>query len=160
MEMSGERRLQASRETVWAALNDADVLRQCVPGCQELEQVSETEFSARVISKIGPIKATFKGRVTLSDLDPPNSYTISGEGQGGMAGFAKGSAVVSLDEVEPGVTLLCYDVQASVGGKIAQLGARLIDSTSKRMADEFFTTFAEIVSGGSAEHDSDAPTAA
>ncbi len=158
MEMSGERRLAATRKTVWAALNDADILRQCVPGCQELERVSETEFSATVISKIGPIKATFKGNVTLSDLDPPNSYTISGEGKGGMAGFAKGSAVVSLDEVEPGVTLLRYDVQANVGGKIAQLGARLIDTTSKRMADEFFTSFAEIVGGG-AERDSDAPSA-
>ena len=158
MEMSGENRLNATRAAVWAALNDADVLRQCVPGCQELEQISDTEFSAKVVSKIGPIKATFKGNVTLSDIDPPNSYTISGEGKGGVAGFAKGAADVTLEEAEPGVTILRYDVKATVGGKIAQLGARLIDSTSKRMADEFFTTFAEVV-GGDQESEDGAPDA-
>ncbi|MCB1548054.1 MAG: carbon monoxide dehydrogenase subunit G [Hyphomicrobiaceae bacterium] len=147
MEMVGESRIAASREVVWAALNDPDVLRRSVPGCQELEQVSDTEFTAKVVAKVGPIKASFKGRVTLADIKPPESYTISGEGQGGIAGFAKGGAEVALETLEPELTLLRYTVKASVGGKIAQLGSRLIASTAKKMADEFFAKFAEVVAG-------------
>jgi len=133
------------REEVFAALNDADVLRRAIPGCEALERVSETEFEATVAAKIGPVKAKFKGRVELSDLDPPESYTISGEGKGGAAGFAKGGARVTLTE-EDGGTRLDYDVDAQVGGKLAQVGARLIDSAAKKLAGEFFTAF-ETVAG-------------
>lgn len=144
MDLTGSQRIAASRTAVWQALNDPEVLRQCIPGCQELTQASPTEFAAKVVLKIGPVKATFNGAVTLSDLDPPAGYRISGEGQGGVAGFAKGGAVVTLVE-EEGATILTYQAQANVGGKIAQLGARLIDSTSKKLAGEFFSAFARIV---------------
>lgn len=141
MDMTGERRISAPRERVWNALNDPEVLKGCIPGCETLEKVSDTEMKATAAVKIGPIAARFNGRVQLTDLDPPNAYTITGEGQGGVAGFAKGSAKVNLlpDELD---TLLRYDVQAQVGGKIAQLGARLIDGTAKSMADQFFDRFA------------------
>jgi uncharacterized protein len=141
MTMQGEVVLPADRDTVWNALNDPDVLRTCIPGCQELEKVSDTEFRAIAKVAIGPVKATFKGMVTLSDLDPPNGYAISGEGQGGVAGFAKGGAKVRLDDAEGG-TRLVYDVSAQVGGKIAQLGGRLINGVAKKYADEFFANFA------------------
>jgi uncharacterized protein len=145
MQMNGSERIQASRDAVWAALNDVDVLKQCIPGCESLEKVSETEMTAKVVLKIGPIKASFAGKVQLSDLDPPNGYRISGEGSGGVAGFAKGGATVKL-ESEPGeVTVLHYTVDAQVGGKVAQLGSRLIDGTAKKLAGEFFTRFAAIV---------------
>ena len=117
-----------------AALNDVEVLRQSSPGCQSIEKVSDTEMNAKVILKVGPVKATFTGKVTLSDLDPPNGYTITGEGSGGPAGFAKGSAVVHLAEAS-GATTLNYEVKAQIGGKLAQLGSRLIDATSKKLAD-------------------------
>jgi carbon monoxide dehydrogenase subunit G len=141
MTMQGEVMLPASRATVWSALNDPEVLRACIPGCQDLEKLSDTEFRATAKVSVGPVKATFKGGVMLSDLDPPNGYTISGEGQGGVAGFAKGGAKVRLDEADGG-TRLVYDVEAQVGGKLAQLGGRLINGVAKKYADEFFSNFA------------------
>lgn len=145
MELTGAQRIEAPREVVWQALNDPDILRRCIPGCQELVQASPTAFTARVVLKIGPVKASFSGAVTLSDLDPPGGYRITGEGQGGVAGFAKGGADVWLEPEPDGATLLTYAAQAMVGGKIAQLGARLIDSTSRKLAGEFFSAFAQIV---------------
>jgi len=150
MEMTGEYRIPAPREKVWAALNDPDVLKASIPGCQELNKTSDTEMSARVIAKVGPVKATFNGDVTLSNINAPVSYTISGEGKGGVAGFAKGGADVSLDEDGDG-TVLHYKVNAQVGGKLAQLGARLIDATAKQMADQFFGNFVAQVSGPAPE---------
>jgi uncharacterized protein len=144
MKMSGERVIPASQARVWEALNDPDVLRQSVPGCQEMVKHSPTEFSAKVQAKVGPVKANFAGDVTLSDLDPPNSYRISGKGTGGAAGFAEGGADVRLEDLG-GQTRLVYDVDAKVGGKLAQIGSRLIDSTARRMADDFFNRFAEAV---------------
>ena len=149
MEMHGERRIPAPRDAVWARLNDPETLKNCIPGCQELEKTSDTEFTAKVRAKVGPVSATFTGKVTLTDLDPPNGYTISGEGQGGVAGFAKGSAKVSLDE-EGGETVLRYGVQGQVGGKLAQIGSRLIDATARKMADDFFTRFVTVMSPESA----------
>ena len=149
MEMHGERRIPAPREEVWARLNDADTLKNCIPGCQEIEKTSDTEFTAKVVAKVGPVRATFTGKVSLTDLDPPNGYTISGEGQGGVAGFAKGSARVDLDTTD-GETVLRYGVQAQVGGKLAQIGSRLIDATARKMADDFFTRFVEAASPGQA----------
>jgi carbon monoxide dehydrogenase subunit G len=145
MTMQGEVMLPAPREQVWAALNDPSVLKACIPGVQDLEKVSDTQFNAVAKVAIGPVKATFKGTVNLSDLDPPNGYTISGEGQGGVAGFAKGGAKVRLEEADGG-TRLTYDVEAQVGGKIAQLGGRLINGVAKKYADEFFANFAKTLS--------------
>jgi uncharacterized protein len=144
MTMTGEATLPADRHKVWAMLNDPAVLRSCIPGCQSLEKTSDTSFAAVVKVKIGPVGATFKGTVQLTDLDPPNGYTISGEGEGGVAGFAKGGAKVRLSDAEgaPGSTLLKYDVEANVGGKIAQLGSRLIDGVAKKLADQFFAGLA------------------
>ncbi|MEM8748695.1 MAG: carbon monoxide dehydrogenase subunit G [Pseudomonadota bacterium] len=147
MEMNGSQIIPADREAVWAALNDAEVLKACIPGCKELDKQSDTEMSATVVTKIGPVKATFKGEVTLENLNPPESYTIVGEGKGGIAGFAKGGADVKLTEVPEG-TQLDYAVNAKVGGKIAQLGSRLIDSTARKLADQFFTNFSNHMSGG------------
>lgn len=146
MKMSGEEIIPASRETVWKALNDPDILRQSIPGCEEIDKESDTEMSAKVVLKIGPMKASFTGNVTLSDLDPPNGYRISGEGKGGLAGFAKGGATVKLEEVAEG-TKLSYDVDAQVGGKLAMLGSRLIDSTARSLAGQFFERFAELAGG-------------
>jgi len=137
MDMSGSQRIEASRERVWEALNDPAVLRQCIPGCESIDKVSPTEMNAKAVLKIGPVKASFTGKVTLSDLDPPNGYTITGEGQGGVAGFAKGGAKVRL-EADGEATILHYEAKADVGGKIAQLGARLIDGTAKKLAGDFF----------------------
>ena len=144
MDMSGQQVIPADRETVWRGLNDADILRQSIPGCESIEMQSDTEMTAKVTAKVGPVKAKFTGAVTLSDLNPPESYRISGEGKGGAAGFAKGGADVKLEEVEGG-TLLSYEVHANVGGKLAQLGGRLIEGTAKRMAGEFFDNFAKAV---------------
>ncbi len=141
MKMSGEYTLPADRQTVWEALNDADVLSASIPGCEAFEKVSDTEFAATAVSRIGPVKARFKGNVTLSDIDPPNSYRISGEGQGGVAGFAKGGATVSLADAEDGGTILTYEVDAQVGGKIAQIGQRLVNGAAKKTADQFFQNF-------------------
>ncbi len=149
MEMTGEYKIPAPREKVWEALNDPEILKVCIPGCQELAKESDTELSATVKSKVGPVSATFKGKVTLSDVDAPNGYKISGEGTGGVAGFAKGGAEVSLADDGDG-TLLNYTATGQVGGKLAQIGSRLIDSTAKKMANEFFGKFAEVVAAENA----------
>jgi len=144
MDMSGQYRIQAPRDVVWAALNDPEVLKRCIPGCQELVQKSPTELAAKVGLKIGPISAAFSGEVTLENLNPPAGYTIAGQGSGGAAGFAKGSADVALTEAEGGAeTDLAYTAKAEVGGKIAALGGRLIQATAKKLADEFFSAFAK-----------------
>lgn len=140
MDLTGEERITASRDVVWAALNNPDILKQCIPGCQSLEMKSPTELAATVKIKIGPVSATFNGEVTLSNINAPESYTISGEGKGGIAGFAKGGADVTLRE-DGGDTILGYVVNAQIGGKLAQLGSRLIDSTSKKLAQQFFADF-------------------
>jgi hypothetical protein len=142
MEMTGERRIAAPRERVWEALNDPAVLQAAIPGCESVERIGDDQFQARVAVKLGPMSARFGGKVLLSNINPPASYTISGEGQGGAMGFAKGGADVALDEEGPEQTLLRYNVKAQVGGKMAQLGARLIDSTAKSMAEQFFDRFA------------------
>jgi carbon monoxide dehydrogenase subunit G len=141
MKMSEERRLAAPRETVWAALNDLDTLRASIPGCDKLERVSDTVMVAEVKTKVGPVAATFKGRLTSSDIDAPNGYTLEGEGQGGAAGFAAGRAKVRLLAIDDD-TVLKYEVDVTVGGKLAQLGSRLIDATARKLADEFFDRFA------------------
>lgn len=146
MDMTGEYKIAAPRERVWAALNDPDVLRQAIPGCEELNKISDTELEAAAKAKIGPVSARFKGRVLLSELNPPESYVLTGEGSGGAAGFAKGEAKVTL--VPDGeATLLRYEVKATIGGKLAQLGQRLVDGAAKKMADDFFDKFAELAGG-------------
>jgi uncharacterized protein len=144
MEFSGEYRIPAPRQKVWEALNDPAILQQAIPGCESLEKTADNELKATVRMRVGPVSAKFGGKVTLSDFDPPNSYRISGEGQGGAAGFAKGGAVVKLAE-DGGETVLTYTADAQVGGKIAQVGARLIEGTAKKLADEFFGKFVELV---------------
>jgi carbon monoxide dehydrogenase subunit G len=146
MEIKGEYKIAAPRDKVFAALNDPAVLQACIPGCESLEKTSDTEMKAKVRLRIGPVSASFSGKVTLSDIDPPNGYKISGEGQGGVAGFAKGGAVVTLRD-DGGATVLDYNVDAQVGGKIAQVGARLIDGTARKLADEFFGKFAATIGG-------------
>ena len=150
MQLNDKIRIEAPREQVYAALNDLEILRKSIPGCEQIEQISETELIATAVIKIGPIKAKFKGQVTLSDLNPPNSYTISGEGKGGSAGFAKGGAKVSLEE-DGEATILRYEVQADVGGKLAQVGGRLIEGTAKKLAGDFFNSFREAVAGPALE---------
>ncbi|PGH56489.1 carbon monoxide dehydrogenase [Azospirillum palustre] len=150
MDMSGSHRIEASRDAVWAALNDPDILRQCIPGCEEVARQSDTEMTAKVVAKVGPVSAKFAGKVTLSDLDPPNGYTITGEGSGGAAGFGKGGATVTLAE-DGGATLLSYTAKAQVGGKLAQIGSRLVDATARKMAEEFFARFTQIVGPAPAE---------
>jgi len=157
MDMTGEYRIAAPREAVWTALNDPEVLKQCIAGCEEMEKTSDTEFVAKVTAKVGPVRAKFGGAVTLSDIDPPNGYTISGEGTGGAAGFAKGGAKVQLIADGDG-TLLKYTVDATVGGKLAQIGSRLIDSTAKKYANDFFSCFAEKVVAAAGE-EGEAPAA-
>lgn len=147
MTMNGEVVLPADKATVWAKLNDPETLKASIPGCQSLEKTSDTSFAATAKIKIGPVSATFKGKVNLEDLDPPNGYRIVGEGEGGVAGFAKGGAAVKLSD-DPGGTKLSYDVEAQIGGKLAQLGARLINGVAKKMADEFFAKFAAAVKAG------------
>ena len=144
MIMNGEVLLPASREVVWERLNDPGVLKECIPGCEELIKSGNNQFQAVAKMKVGPVSARFKGRVTLSDFDPPNSYKISGEGEGGVAGFAKGGATVALADREGG-TLLTYNVEAQIGGKLAQLGQRLINGSAKKLADQFFVNFADAV---------------
>jgi carbon monoxide dehydrogenase subunit G len=146
MDLTGEYHIAAPREAVWRALNDPAILKQSIPGCEEIQKLSDTEMTARVKARVGPVSATFNGKVTLSDLDPPNGYKISGEGQGGVAGFAKGGADVRLRPDEAGTgTILNYKVDASVGGKLAQIGSRLIEGTSRQLADQFFSNFANLV---------------
>ena len=149
MEMEGEQLIAADRETVWQALNDAEILKQCIPGCETINQINDNAFDATVALKIGPVKARFKGAVALKNKIRPQSYVIEGEGTGGIAGFAKGGAKVELVE-EIGGTLLKYKVDAKVGGKIAQLGSRLIKSTSAKLANQFFEKFSEVVSKSNA----------
>jgi carbon monoxide dehydrogenase subunit G len=144
MDMTGEFRIPAPRQRVWEGLNDPQILKECIPGCQTIEKLSDTEFTAKVLAQVGPVKANFAGKVTLADLDPPQSYTIAGEGSGGVAGFAKGSAKVNLAE-DGGITVLNYAVRAHVGGKLAQIGSRLIDSVARKMAETFFTRFVAAV---------------
>lgn len=148
MDLSGEYLIPAPRETVWRALNDPEVLKQCIPGCERIEKLSDTEMTAAVTLQIGPMKAKFTGKVTLSEIDPPNGYKITGEGQGGVAGFGKGGAEVKLEDAktESGAvaTKLTYKADTQVGGKMAQLGARLIGATAKKLADQFFDRFAAI----------------
>ncbi len=144
MTMTGEVQLAAPRQEVWEKLNDPEVLKQCIPGCEQLEKISDNDLQALATVKIGPVKARWKGKVTLEDLDPPNSYRIVGAGEGGIAGFAKGGAKVTLADKDGG-TLLTYDVEAQIGGKLAQLGQRLIHGAAKKMADQFFTNFAAAV---------------
>ncbi len=144
MTMTGEVQLPASRDVVWAKLNDPEVLKACIPGCEQLDKLSDTEFSAVAVNKIGPVKARFKGTVKLSELDPPNGYRISGQGDGGVAGFAKGGADVKLSDGADG-TVLTYAVEAQIGGKLAQLGQRLINGAAKKLADDFFARFVEAV---------------
>ena len=160
MEMSGERLIAAPRSKVWAALNDPEVLKACIPGCQEMEKTSPTEFAATVKQKVGPVSATFKGQVELTDIVEGESYRISGEGKGGAAGFAKGAAKVDLTDAEGGATKLAYDVEAKVGGKLAQLGARLIDGFAKKMADQFFDRFKARLEPEEAQAEGDGGTGA
>jgi uncharacterized protein len=146
MTMNGEYQLPVPREIVWEKLNDPETLKACIPGCEQLDKTSDTEFQAVATAKVGPVKARFKGKVTLSDLDPPNGYKISGQGDGGVAGFAKGGATVTLAPKDGG-TLLSYTVEAQIGGKLAQIGQRLVNGAAKKMADDFFQKFVAAVSG-------------
>jgi carbon monoxide dehydrogenase subunit G len=150
MEIKGAYKIAASREKVWAALNDPDILKKSLPGCEKLEKESDTAFTATIKAKVGPVSARFSGAVTLQDLDPPNGYRIVGEGKGGVAGFAKGGAKVSLRD-DGGDTVLEYDAEAKVGGKLAQIGSRLVLGTARKLADDFFKKFAETVAGTAAE---------
>jgi carbon monoxide dehydrogenase subunit G len=149
MQITGTFTVPAPRQRVWEALNDPEILRQCIPGCEELNRVGDNEFEGKVVAKVGPVKASFSGRVTLSDLDPPNGYTISGEGKGGVAGFAKGSAKVSLRDDGAG-TALDYTADASVGGKLAQIGGRLVEAAANQTAEGFFARFSDLVVAGGA----------
>lgn len=142
MDLTGEYTIPASREKVWSALNDPEMLKICIPGCEKLEKISDTEFTTRVTAKIGIVKAKFKGAVELSDINAPNSYTISGKGQGGIAGFAKGGANVTLTSDTEGNTILTYEAKAILGGKLASVGSRVIQGIAKKMADDFFGKFA------------------
>ncbi len=155
MEMTGEQRIAADRDAVWRALNDTETLKQCIAGCESLERVSDTELAATVTAKVGPVKAKFNGQVTLSDIDPPNGYTITGEGKGGAAGFARGTAKVSLNE-DAGETVLGYTVNAQVGGKLAQVGSRLVDGAARKMAEDFFARLNDMVAAEPAAPEAEA----
>lgn len=143
MKMTGEEVIAAPVETVWRALNDPTVLKQCIPGCESITKVSDTQMKARVVAKVGPVMAGFNGNVELKDLKPPHSYRIEGTGEGGIAGFATGGATINLEAVPEG-TRMSYDVDAQIGGKLAMLGSRLIDSTARSMAEQFFAKFAKV----------------
>lgn len=155
MELTGSLVISADRATVWAALNDPDVLKACIPGCTELQREGDDGFAAVVTQKVGPVKATFKGAVTLADIVPNESYTITGEGKGGAAGFAKGGAKVRLTDVADG-TELSYEVEARVGGKLAQIGSRIVDGFAKKMADAFFSNFQTALGGPEEEAEPEA----
>jgi carbon monoxide dehydrogenase subunit G len=158
MEIKGAYKIAAPRQTVWAALNDPVILKKCLPGCEKLEKDGDNAFTATIKAKVGPVSAKFSGAVTLQDLDPPNGYRIVGEGKGGVAGFAKGGAKVTLTE-EGGATVLAYDAEAKVGGKLAQIGSRLIDGTARKMADDFFSKFAALLTPGGSAPDAGATNA-
>ena len=144
MEMKGEQLIPAPQKTVWAALNDPEVLKACVPGCESITSTGENEYQVLMVARVGPVSAKFKGKLTLSDIKPPDSYSLAFEGQGGAAGFAKGGAQVRL-EPQGLLTKLSYDVKANVGGKLAQIGSRLVDAAAKKVADDFFRNFNEKV---------------
>jgi carbon monoxide dehydrogenase subunit G len=154
MEMTGEQLIAAPQRVVWDALNNPDMLKTCVPGCESIDRTGENEFQVLMVARVGPVSAKFKGKLTLSDIKPPNSYSLAFEGQGGAAGFAKGGANVRLESVADDKTRLGYDVRASVGGKLAQIGSRLVDAAAKKVADDFFRTFNAKV--GAAQGDEDA----
>jgi uncharacterized protein len=159
MDMTGSERIAAPRARVYQALNDPEILKAAIPGCESIDKTSDTEMTATVVTRVGPVRAKFQGAVTLSELDPPNGYVISGEGKGGPAGFAKGGARVRLED-DGDSTILHYEVKADVGGKLAQLGSRLIDSTAKKLSGEFFSRFAEIVAAPAAAPAGTAPATA
>jgi carbon monoxide dehydrogenase subunit G len=146
MEMKGEQLVPAPQKTVWEALNDPEVLKACVPGCESITLTGENEYQVLMVARVGPVSAKFKGKLTLSDIKPPESYSLSFEGQGGAAGFAKGGAHVNLSK-QGLMTKLAYDVKASVGGKLAQIGSRLVDAAAKKVADDFFKNFNDKVGG-------------
>src|SRR5258707_10620668 len=146
MEMSGEQHIPRPQQRVWEALNDPEILKACIPGCESIERVSENEYKVAMTAAVGPVKAKFAGKLLLSDINPPNSYSLAFEGSGGAAGFGKGSAQVSL-KTEGAGTRLTYSAKASVGGKLAQVGSRLIDGVARKMADDFFTAFNEKLAG-------------
>ena len=150
MEMTGEQLIPLPQEATWRALNDSVILKECIPGCETIEQLSDSEYQLVMTAKVGPVSAKFKGKMTLSDVDPPRAYTLVFEGQGGVAGFAKGKATVQLEPGSDG-TRLGYAVKAMVGGKLAQVGARLIDGVAKKMAEQFFTAFNQRMSGEKTE---------
>lgn len=147
MDITGEYTIPAPRQQVWEALNDPEVLKAALPGCEEMEKVSDTEFAAKITAKIGAVRAKLKGKVELSEIDPPHSYVITGSGQGGVAGFAKGGAKVTLDDAPGGGTILRYEAKADLGGKLAAVGSRVIQGVAKKMADDFFGKFSRIVTG-------------
>ena len=156
MEMSGEQLIPASQQDTWDALNDPQVLKACVPGCEAIDHIAGNEYQVQMVARVGPVSAKFKGRLTLSDIKPPNSYSIAFEGQGGPAGFAKGGAQVRLTP-QGEQTRLAYDVKASVGGKLAQIGSRLVDAAAKKVADDFFRNFTLRLSPEGAEEDTIVP---
>lgn len=151
MELKGEHTIPASRETVWAALHDPEILKDCIKGCKSLEKVGEDALVATVEAKVGPVKATFDANVAIENSVAPERYTLVGEGKGGVAGFAKGSADVELADAQDGGTVLTYHAKANVGGKLAQLGSRLVDSTAKKYAADFFANLSEKLGGGEAQ---------
>src|SRR5258708_1510224 len=153
MEMSGEQLIPAPQKAVWEALNDPAVLKACVPGCESIELTGENEYLVLMVARVGPVSAKFKGKLTLSDIKPPDSYALTFEGQGGPAGFAKGGAQVRLSTVAGDKTRLAYDVKASVGGKLAQIGSRLVDAAAKKVADDFFRNFNAKVGAAPADDD-------
>jgi hypothetical protein len=161
--MTGEQQIPASQQDTWKALNDPDVLKACVPGCESITRVNDNEYQVQMTAKVGPVSAKFRGRLSLFDIKPPQSYSLAFEGQGGPAGFAKGAAQVKLSPVSADETKLSYDVKANVGGKLAQIGSRLVDAAAKKVADEFFQNFtkrmsssedATVVMAAEAEHHS------
>lgn len=145
MELSQRIEIPLGAKQVWRSLNDPVILKQCLPGCELFEAISDTEFNVTMMAKVGPVKARFKGEVKLLDVNPPISYTLSGMGKGGVAGFVKGSATVRLEEMGSSVTLMTYSVKANVGGKLAQLGARLVAGATRKLANEFFTNFVRLI---------------
>jgi uncharacterized protein len=158
MEMSGEQLVPAPQPAVWNALNDPQMLKACVPGCESIELIGDNTYQVAMVARVGPVSAKFKGKLTLSDIKPPDSYSIAFEGQGGPAGFAKGGAQVRLAP-DSGKTRLAYDVKASVGGKLAQIGSRLVDAAAKKIADDFFRNFNEKVSAAQPQPEKDQPAA-
>src|SRR5262249_2478327 len=153
MEMKGEQLIPAPQQMVWNGLNDPEILKACVPGCESIESTGDNQYQVLMVARVGPVSAKFKGKLTLSDIKPPNSYALAFEGQGGAAGFAKGGAQVSLS-TQGMTTRLAYDVKASVGGKLAQIGSRLIDAAAKKVADDFFRNFNERMSAAEADPES------